>query len=59
MFDREHNLILINTDDIVLDEHFRMDLYHKGNGYEWVIKEYQWGWLNKLCHLSVSHQECD
>ena len=29
-FDREHNLVLINTDDIVLDEHFRMDLYHNG-----------------------------
>ena len=30
MFDREHNLVLINPDDIVLDEHFRMDLYHNG-----------------------------
>ena len=30
MFGREHNLVLINPDDIVLDEHFRMDLYHKG-----------------------------
>ena len=43
MFDREHNLVLIKPDDIVLDERFGMDLYHKGNGYEWVIKEYQWG----------------
>ena len=30
VFDREYNLVLINGDDIVLDEHFRMDSYHKG-----------------------------
>ena len=30
MFDREHNLVLINPDDIVLNERFGMDLYHNG-----------------------------
>ena len=29
-FDREYNIVLINGDEIVMDEHFRMDSYHKG-----------------------------